>query len=145
MQHPTGAALPPLVHEGEQKATMETGEPAKEVQTLPSLDDPSSYQLHEHQSGQMPLMHPGMNGVPPPALMYSEYAADPMASQLHQQHLMGQLETQFGQFGLQEQQGTSDHLDSSGHNSNSDNNIADDIEGEDGDEEPVKLFVGQVR
>jgi hypothetical protein len=148
MQHPAGAALPPLDRCGEQKATIETGDPTKDVlttQTMSSLHDPSSvYDSHDQvrqEVGQMPLMYPAMNDVAPNSQMY---ATDPMTAQLHQQQIMGQLEAQFGHFGLLEQPCNSDHLDSSGHNSNSDNNNAEDIEGDEAEEEPVKLFVGQV-
>lgn len=148
MQHPTGEALPSLDHAGEQASTMETGESGKyeETNSIPMLGQQgSSYQRIEHvnHKGTIPIMLSVMNGATPPAHIY---VSDTMAMEerLHQQQMIGQLETQFGQFGLHDQ-GNSDHFDSSGNNSNSDNNLVEDIEGEEMDEEPVKLFVGQVR
>lgn len=149
MQHPTGVALAPIDHGGEQTSTIETGESAKESKDIPSPEEPSSsYQFHDeilHSGVQGTMIHTGMNGVAPPSHVY---VSDPVAlhqQHLHQQRIMGQLEAQFAHFGVQEHLIHSDHLDSSGHNSNSDINNAEDIEGEEAEDEPVKLFVGQVR
>lgn len=148
MQHPTSVALAPIDHGGEQTSTIETGESAKESKDSSGSEEPgSSYPFHEemrHTGGQATMLHAGMNGVAP---LSHVYVSDPVAlhqQHLHQQHIIGQLEAQFAHFGVQEHLIHSDHLDSSGHNSNSDNNNAEDLEGEETDDEPVKLFVGQV-
>jgi hypothetical protein len=148
MQHPTGVALAPIEHGGEQTSTIETGESAKESNDIPILEEPrSSYQFHEemHTAIQPTTMvhTTGMNGVVPPTHVYVSDQVALQQQQLHQHHIMGQLEAQFAHFGVQEHHIHSEHLDSSGNNSNSDNN-AEDVEGEETDDEPLKLFVGQV-
>lgn len=150
MQHPTGVALPPLDPTGEQKATIETG--VSSIKPLPQssmLDKQSSpYQLNEHvhHTDHSTSTQQGMNGVVPPSHVY---VSDPLTLEqqqhLHQQDIMVQLEAQFSQYGIHDHQRQGDHLDSSGHNSNSDMNNIEDMEADDTDEEPVKLFVGQVR
>jgi hypothetical protein len=138
MQHPSGAALPPLgrLQKPVQLNIVEQGNEG----TTQVEDVSTPYQLHDqvNLTSQHQLMNPGMH----------RFMDEQISSQIHhQQQMIGQLETQFGQFSLQnhEQQGTSEQFDSSEHNSISDNNNVDDIEGEEADEEPVKLFVGQVR
>jgi hypothetical protein len=135
MQHPSGAALPPL-DRMEKPVQLNIIEQGKESST-PDVSRPYQPQEQANHAGQHQLINPVMH----------RFMDDHVSTQLHQPQMMGQLETQFGQFSLQNQgqQGNSDQFDSSEHNSISDNNNIEDIEGEEGDEEPVKLFVGQVR
>jgi hypothetical protein len=147
MQHPSSAALPPLDHNGEHQKAPVDGEDIKEGSTQPtSVDEEQapSYPHHEHpQPGQVPMMHNVMNGSAPPAHVY---VSDPLVGQQQQHHdMMGQLEAQFSQFDMQAHQAHMDQLGSSGHNSNSDINNAEDHDGEETEDDPVKLFVGQVR
>lgn len=131
-------------------------------------DDGTGYyqqqqQLHHHyeSAAAPPMAHAAaMNGTTAAAAAvvhhhhHQLYAPQPEGLMEQQQHaqlhpgMMG-LEQQFAHFGIQQQlqqhEGGSDQLAHSTHNDSSENNDTEHNEGEDLEEEPVKLFVGQVR
>jgi len=95
----------------------------------------------ENQQHPQPLMHASVNGSTPPAQVY--VSAAPFHHGHHHPGMMA-LEHHFGQFGLHEHP-ANDQLANSNHNDSSENNTSSANEGEESDDDPVKLFVGQVR
>lgn len=93
---------------------------------------------HPQETGVMQsaatMMHPGVNGEA--TMMYA-----PLMGQHHPSLGIG-LEQQFAQFGLHPGSDPTSLADS-GRDSSENNTEA--YEGEESDEEPLKLFVGQVR
>lgn len=89
-----------------------------------------------------PELVPRRNGTTPPSQVY---VAAPPPTQPHP-GMMGPLEQQFRQFGMQEHH-NADPLAIHGNTDSSENNDTENNEGEEGEEgeeESVKLFVGQV-
>jgi hypothetical protein len=86
-----------------------------------------------------PQIHQPMNGeLPPPRQVYVSEVVDGMAHPG-----MASLDNQFQSLGLQQEQviGAEHPVNT---NENGDDLGSEDIEGEENEEDPVKLFVGQV-
>jgi hypothetical protein len=101
---------------------------------------------YEPAAAQQPVMQHhdtgAMNGAAASA-HHQPYLSNGIMQQQPQHPGIMVLEQQFARFGIQ-QEGP-DQLANSAHNDSSDNNDTEHNEGEDLEEEPVKLFVGQVR
>ena len=132
MQEATGAGP-------DSKANAETDAQGQVLSGVP----PHATDPYAHESEVMPhhQMHDAMNGAMPPQQVYvsSVVPGMPPAS------ITG-LENQFQSLGFKQEDSSghgTDQLTNSGPNSESNN--LEETDGEDTDEEPVKLFVGQVR
>ena len=132
MQQPTGVGPPPHESSAENAETFET---AGQGQALPATDaDPYA---NESPEGNL-VNHPPINCEMPPQQVYVTAAVAGM----HPADISG-LEHQFQSLGFkQEDSSGTDQLTNSGPNS--ENNL-DDHDGEDVEDDPLKLFVGQVR
>ena len=136
MQQPSTAVVYPNLEQGVEKHA--------EVVDQDLNEDRTGYIPHESTvplgAAAPPMMHSALNGSmegPAPPV----YVSAPLLGHPHHHHMLG-MEQQFRQFGLHP-----DHVDqmgSSAHDS-SENNDTEHNEGDESDEEPVKLFVGQVR
>ena len=85
-----------------------------------------------------PQIHQPMNGgLPPPRQVYVSEVVGGMAPPG-----MESLENQFQSLGLQQEQVMPEHPGNT--NENGEDLGSEDIEGEENEEDPVKLFVGQV-
>ena len=87
---------------------------------------------------------PHLSGVNGEGVAPMMYTSQPLMGQHHPHHHLGMigLEQQFAQFGLHPSEHGSSLADS-GHDSSENN--TENNEGEETEEEPLKLFVGQVR
>lgn len=113
------------------------------------------YHHHHHYESATTMNAVAASAVPPTmqqhtssmnddAVQHPVYVSSSEVQQQHHSGMMVGMEQQFAQFGIQQQDGT-DRLASSAHNDSSENNDTEHNEGgEDLEEEPVKLFVGQV-
>jgi hypothetical protein len=140
MHQPTSAgAHPPLDHHNAEHNAEELG-----------YAEDGGYNMHQydhHQSAAAAsMMHSTMNGNAHHHHHQVYVSSEGLMGQQQQQAqhpgMLG-LEQQFAQFGMHQQEG-SDQLANSAHNGSSENNDTEHNEGEDLEEEPVKLFVGQV-
>ena len=140
MQHPSGAALAPLDPSGEHKLTMDPVLSPKDS----NVQTPALYHINAPVVPSE-IRPDVMSRVSAPGHVYiPDSNTSQHQQQLHQQEIMVQLEAQFAQYGIYETNAHGEQFDSSGHNSNSDTVNNEDVEGQETDEEPVKLFVGQV-
>jgi hypothetical protein len=97
------------------------------------------YESTTEQYQTMPPHDVNGTGAPPSQVYVS---SPPLVGQPPHPAMVG-LEAQFQQFSLQHN--GEDQLASSGHNDGSDTNNTEDYGGDEGEDDPVKLFVGQVR
>jgi hypothetical protein len=146
MQQATGVGLTPPAPATENGEALDSSSSEQGHEVLPPahrVDD----NLYASQQG-MPhhhqmMMHAHMNGAMPPHQVYVSSAVPGMPPA----GIAG-LENQFQSLGFKQEDSSghgTDQLTNSGPNSET-NNLEgmEEIEGEDAEEEPVKLFVGQV-
>jgi len=116
---------------------------------LPHEEDPAadSY-VHDASSQVPPKMHTHMNGSMPPQQVYVETNMGPPNG-------VAGLENQFQSLGIQSENGGMVNGHDNNHHpgntattadgENTELDEGDDIEGGEGEDDPLKLFVGQVR
>jgi len=126
MQQAPGMAPPPKIMVGEDATATEGNS-----QSDDAADDSGGYAAHSQPVQEIPsqIHHQSMNGAMPPDQVY--VSAD-VSSEQYNPELAG-LNTQFQSLGIQRGVDNSESTD------------PEDLDGEESEEDPVKLFVGQVR
>ena len=115
--------------------------PVANGEQLPHEEDPASDSnfVTDASTQVPPQMHTNGGGMPPQQV-YVETTGPPAPGMPND---VSGLETQFQSLGIQQQQPGAGGVDNAGHGEGDDD--IEDLEDEGGEDDPLKLFVGQVR